>query len=184
MSNVWDPTDPYAGWAEFNDVNAVIRGAIIGVTGTFSGEITADSVNAVEEMNIRDGAVSTNLGLAYPNVGVFGRTNVDFVIPGQPFAQAVNIVLPMACQMGGRNEQGWVILRAYRQGVLIWEEQWDSFYLDGFTNTYTFQWYANMRFLDLQVEPAASVSYRFEIAWPTAMQASFFGTAFVSARKR
>lgn len=183
--NVWDPTDPWKGWAEFNDADAKIRGIIIGATGTFSGEITADSVNAVREMNIRDGAVSTNLGMAYPSVGVLGRVNVDFVIPGQPFVQAVNIILPMACQMAGNNESGFVILRAYRNGVLIWEEQWSSFNLDGFTRTYTFQWYANMRFLDLDVPPSGtSVSYRFEIAWPTAMQASFFGTAFVSMRKR
>lgn len=182
--NVWDPTDPYKGWAEFNDANAVIRGAIIGATGTFSGEVTADSVNAVREMNIRDGAVSTNLGLAYPSVGLEGRRNVEFSIPGQPFAQAVNIILPMACKMAGNNEFGWVILSAYRNGVLIWQEQWNSFDLDGFTRSYTFQWYANMRFLDLQVDPAASVAYRFTIDWPTAMQVSFYGTAYVSARKR
>lgn len=181
--NVWDPTDPYKGWAEFNDANAVIRGAIIGATGTFSGEVTADSVNAVREMNIRDGAVSTNMGLAYPTLGLPRRT-VEFTIPGQPFAQAVNIVMPIACQMPGNNEQGFVTLSVYRNGVLIWQENWSSFNLDGFTRTYTFQWYANMRFLDLQVDPVSSVGYRFEITQPTAMQASFYGTAYISARKR
>lgn len=181
--SVWDPTDPWSGWAEFNDADAKIRGVIIGATGTFSGEVTADSVNAVREMNIRDGAVSTNIGLAYDTVGVI-RTVVEFAIPGQPFAQAVNIVLPMACQMLGNNASGYVTISCYRNGTLIWSENWSSFYLDGFTRAYMFQWYANLRFLDLEVNESSSTNYRFVIGWPTAMQCGFFGTAYISARKR
>ncbi|KFF50449.1 hypothetical protein GY26_01800 [Gammaproteobacteria bacterium MFB021] len=54
-----------AGWsinadgsAELN--NAVIRGRLEGATGTFAGKLSAQSVNAVDSVNIRDGAVSVS----------------------------------------------------------------------------------------------------------------------------
>lgn len=58
--------------------DATIRGTIGGSFGTFSGRFTADTINAVQSINIRDNAVSVYY-LFYPS----SSTDMSIVIPPQ-----------------------------------------------------------------------------------------------------
>lgn len=82
------------GWAEFNEAEAKFRGALVAATGTFSGTLKADTVNAVRELNIRDGSVSTYYGFT-PSASA---KQVTFTIPGQPYAQAIEVTIPFSLE--------------------------------------------------------------------------------------
>lgn len=187
MANEWDPLDPWRGWAEFNDADAVIRGAIIGATGEFSGEFTADVVNAVRSANIRDGAVSTNLGFQIEGGFQKGLREATFTVPGQSFGQAINIVLPLFCEKtrGGGTSCN---IYAYRDEVLISHTLWNPS-VDNYPNPYHRNaWYASLRLLDLNVGASGTpIAYRFLIVdgpGSIELRAHIIGSAYVSCRKR
>jgi hypothetical protein len=101
-----------AGWAEFNDANAIFRGRMVGASGTFSGTFSSDNIEAVREVNIRDGAVSAYYGFNF----AAESKRVDFAIPAQPFARVADIIVPMRIEAKGINAIGYIHL--YKNGAL------------------------------------------------------------------
>ena len=76
--------------------DAKVRGTIGGGVGTFSGVFSADTVDAVDTINIRDGAVSTyyNFTAATDSAGFLDTT---FTLPAQPFTALYRISLGINC---------------------------------------------------------------------------------------
>lgn len=184
-----------AGWAEFNDATAVIRGRIVAATGTFSGTFSADNVEAVKEMNIRNGAVSAYYGFSF----AAGAKDITFTIPAQPIAPLADIVVPLVVQAVGIGAQGRVDL--YRNDALVWSEyvQLDT------ESTYIFRndFYNNenltiaqvVRFIDFNMNVSTPTTYRIVLTDGTFqapnpangqgfMTLYFSGTATVGCRKR
>ncbi len=60
-----------------------IRGTIGGSQGTFSGKFSADAINAVESIHIRDGAVSAYYGFGRPPMVNGEFTDFTFTLPAQ-----------------------------------------------------------------------------------------------------
>lgn len=58
--------DPNVNYAEFG--NAFFRGRLKGATGEARFKLTADTINAVDTVNIRGGAVTYNFYQTYANV--------------------------------------------------------------------------------------------------------------------
>ncbi|SUE95806.1 Uncharacterised protein [Ectopseudomonas mendocina] len=101
-----------AGWAEFNDANAVFRGRMVAASGTFSGTFSSDNVEAVREVNIRDGAVSAYYGFNF----TAGAKTVEFTIPAQTFARVADVVVPLRIEAKGVGAVGYIHL--YKNGTL------------------------------------------------------------------
>lgn len=83
---------PDSGYIEINDTDSVIRGVMAGTTGTFSGTFSSLSVNAIEGINIRDGAVSAYYAYTFP----YGSGRCTFTVPNQPYTQIADIIIPAA----------------------------------------------------------------------------------------
>lgn len=91
--------------SKFNTVemngDATIRGTIGGSIGTFSGKFSADTINAVESINIRDGAVSTYYIFSTKNEEVNGNfSDVIFTVPGQSFDAVYSLFLVVDAKNG------------------------------------------------------------------------------------
>lgn len=78
------------GSIEINDANAVVRGWMAAATGTFSGTFSATNVNAVDTINIRDGAVS-----AYYAFTAVGQSDVTITVPAQGSDYVPTLIVPM-----------------------------------------------------------------------------------------
>jgi hypothetical protein len=182
------------GWAEFNDANAVIRGQMVAATGTFSGEFTADNVDAVQALNVRNGAVSAYYGFG----GFGGAKDFSFSIPGQPFAQVADVIIPLSVLSSGAGSYAMVTL--YRNGGPVASGQ---IFLDTVYDRQSygegveevFIGYLHMltacRFIDFDVPPSGTITYRIVIqdSDPNdnpdcVVSATCVGTATVGIRKR
>ncbi len=75
-----------------------IRGTIGGSQGTFSGKFSADAINAVESIHIRDGAVSAYYGFGRPPMVNGEFTDFTFTLPAQSM-DAVYILHGMMASM-------------------------------------------------------------------------------------
>lgn len=89
------------GQAQFNDV--AIRGSMTAVTGTFSGTLTADAVNAVNTININGGAVTS---MAFDEAG--GGENS---LAAAGTADTVDVDLSMASGSSGVVVIGYINIR-------------------------------------------------------------------------
>ena len=105
-----------SGYAEFNDGDAVIRGRIAGVDGTFSGSFDAANIDAIESINVRDGAVSAYYNFEFPNKSM----KAVFQIPGQKYTQIADIIIPIRMSALG-NIEAWQAAKIdlYKNGVLL-----------------------------------------------------------------
>lgn len=116
-----------SGYAEFNDGDAVIRGRIAGSDGTFSGSFDAANIDAIESINVRDGAVSAYYNFEFPNKSM----KAVFQIPAQKYTQIADIIIPIRMSAFGTvkaNEAGKIDL--YKNGVLLSHAE---VYFDGWT---------------------------------------------------
>lgn len=179
-----------SGWAEFNDATAKLRGVMVAGKGTFSGEFTADSLDAFESINIRDGAVSTSYGFQ------FGRTtgqpllDVTFTIPAQTFAPLIEIIVPAnySIQQSG----GTPNYALYRNGALIGQstspvpvgvayysgyQSGSSIHVGG-VNMET-----PMRFVDFEADRGVANTYRVLVNNGDYI-GQIWGTVFVKCRKK
>lgn len=182
-----------AGWAEFNDANAVFRGRMVAAKGTFSGTFASDNVEAVKEINIRDGAVSAYYGFNF----TAGAKSVQFTIPAQKFARVADLVVPLKIEAKGVNAVGYI--RLYKNGVLYRTES---------VNINTEYRYVEkgsdivgyipvmqvVRFIDFEVSENASTTYQVTVQDSPLMSTngstqgeivmSFLGAVTVGCRKR
>jgi len=156
-----------AGWAEFNDATAVIRGRMVAASGTFSGTFSADVIDAVDTINIRNGAVSAHYGFGFAK----GSQTATFTIPAQPHASVVDVIVPIMIESWGDNQpvgQGFV--EFYKNSGMIGR---DSIFIPtayhqhsglGAEGEYTYRTYYMsalqcVRYLDLEVSPNTSTTY-------------------------
>lgn len=65
-----------AGWLEMNDADAVFRGSVVAAEGYFSGTVSADRLDVLTKINIREGAISS-----YLVVGRKSERDFEIVIP-------------------------------------------------------------------------------------------------------
>lgn len=65
-----------AGWLEMNDADAVFRGSVVAGEGYFSGTVSADRLDVLTNINIREGAISS-----YLVVGRKAERDFEIVIP-------------------------------------------------------------------------------------------------------
>ncbi len=105
-----------SGYAEFNDSDAVIRGRIAGSDGTFSGSFDAANIDAIESINVRNGAVSAYYNFEFPNKSM----KAVFQIPGQKYTQIADIIIPIRMSALG-NIEPWQAAKIdlYKNGVLL-----------------------------------------------------------------
>lgn len=105
-----------SGYAEFNDGDAVIRGRIAGSDGTFSGSFDAANIDAIESINVRDGAVSAYYNFEFPNKSM----KAVFQIPEQKYTQIADIIIPIRMSALGIIEP-WQAAKIdlYKNGVLL-----------------------------------------------------------------
>lgn len=80
------------GYAEFNDSSSKLRGILVAGEGTFSGNFSAQNINAISHINIRDGAVSAHLGFSFPS----SARSIAFAVPGVPEASVADISVPLS----------------------------------------------------------------------------------------
>ena len=120
------------GWAEFNDAYAVIRGHMVAGSGTFSGTFASDNVNAVQEINLKDGCVSS-----WYHFTVSDKTDFTFVVPGSPWAMFHEIIIPAElCYItdpaghGGGNKRRVAAAEMYRDGELWLSGETYSTFMD------------------------------------------------------
>lgn len=105
---------PSNGYIEINDTNSEIRGMMAGAGGTFSGTFSSVNVDAVQNVNIRDGAVNAFYGFIFPR----GSTYISFTVPHQPFTRVMEIMLPIAVYEYGKSNGGGAVINVYKNGVL------------------------------------------------------------------
>lgn len=164
------------GWAEFNDATAKVRGRIVAASGTFSGVFSADNVDAITELNIRNGAVSS-----YYTFDEARDDILEFTVPALKDVSLIDIVAPMAVGFYG-GTYGVLTVSLYRNGDLIASDQ------IGFYDEY--QAMTNLiavRYIDLEVNAENYTVYRLVGSWggdnrePYGL---FLGRAVVGCRKR
>jgi hypothetical protein len=83
--------------------------------GTFSGTFSAQNINAISHVNVRDGAVSAYIGFNFPQ----GSTSAAFAVPGQVDASVADITIPLSVLSYGpsTNFPGYITL--YKNGQLL-----------------------------------------------------------------
>lgn len=117
-----------SGYAEFNDGNAVIRGRIAGANGTFSGSFDAANINAIESINVRNGAVSAYYNFMFPD----GSMKAVFKIPVQNYTQIADIIIPIRMSaLGYTSPIHAAKIDLYKNGVLLSHAE---IYFDGWTS--------------------------------------------------
>ena len=157
-----------AGWAEFNDATSVIRGRLVAATGTFSGTFSADVVDAVDTINIRDGAISAYYGFSFAS----GSQTASFSIPAQEYASIVDVVVPISIECWGEPWRGKTMnayAEFYKNDALMAREtisiptnvfeQSPGAEFDRFTSDYMASPQV-IRYIDLDVSTSAPVTYR------------------------
>lgn len=177
------------GWAEFNDADAIIRGRMVAASGTFSGTFSADNVEAVQEINIRNGAASAYYGFSFPG----GSTDISFSIDPQPHTNIADLVVPCSIIFYGRSykDRDCGFISLYKDGALIGNERifyggiesedgvWDKFSLTQV-----------IRYIDMGVSSSQPSTYRVVLTpggvrqYATAVSISIVGVVVVGVRKR
>ncbi|WP_062269500.1 hypothetical protein [Endozoicomonas arenosclerae] len=79
------------GLIEINDGNAIIRGDMDAGQGTFSGAFSADNIDAVRSINIKDGAVISTTFIG----GGANSNDFTFYVSLPVFANMVELVIPV-----------------------------------------------------------------------------------------
>lgn len=115
--------------SKFNTVemngDATIRGTIGGSIGTFSGKFSADTINAVESINIRDGAVSTYYIFSTKNEENGNFSDVIFTVPGQSFDAVYSLFLVVDATNGyDRSERAFLVphILLHKDNLLVSED--------------------------------------------------------------
>ena len=104
-----------SGYAEFNDATSKIRGMMVAGKGTFSGTFSADNVDAISHINVRDGAISAHIGFNFPSTV---RT-AAFAVPAQEETSVADITIPISVWGEGSSSGMAAQARLYKNGVLI-----------------------------------------------------------------
>ena len=150
-----------SGYAEFNDGDAVIRGRIAGSDGTFSGSFDAANIDAIESINVRDGAVSAYYNFMFPD----GSMKAVFKIPVQKYTQIADIIIPIRMSaLGYTNPIHAAKIDLYKNGVLLSHAE---VYFDGWTSKgggkaqnndilHRLEYLQVVRFVDFDVTDVAS----------------------------
>lgn len=185
------------GWAEFNDADAIIRGRMVGASGTFSGTFSADNVEAVQELNIRNGAASAYYGFTFAG----GSQDISFSLPAQPYSNIADLIVPCSIVFNGASSSvnGYGVLRLYKNGALIGEERvyypayrpQNSKQGVSYINEY-FAMTQVLRYIDLGVSSSAATTYRVVLSngygninnQAGTVSVSIIGTIVVGVRKR
>lgn len=81
--------------------NVCFRGQLLGATGTFSGSLTADAIDAVDTVNIKGGAVTYSLFTRYTNKSVTKDIALLNMTVNIPDTNAYVEVLAQADRGGG-----------------------------------------------------------------------------------
>lgn len=173
-----------AGEAEcqFN-TNCWIRGRMVAMTGTFSGTFTADQVDVIENINIRNGAVSSYI--QYSRKKEPGETaiqHLEWTIPAQPFGSVIDITIPTTVRLLAGSYVTFVppVVSVYRNGILVARHKVN--YLSGDLSLF-----ASIRYLDFDVPRDTAVTYRVEVqntASGRPLRIWFKGKALTGIRKR
>lgn len=150
-----------SGYAEFNDGDAVIRGRIAGSDGTFSGSFDAANIDAIESINVRDGAVSAYYNFMFPD----GSMKAVFKIPVQKYTQIADIIIPIRMSaLGYTYPIHAAKIDLYKNGVLLSHAE---IYFDGWTSKsggkaqnndtlHRLEYLQVVRFVDFDVTDVAS----------------------------
>lgn len=149
-----------SGYAEFNDGDAVIRGHIAGSDGTFSGSFDAANIDAIESINVRDGAVSAYYNFMFPD----GSMKAVFKIPVQKYTQIADIIIPIRMSaLGYTYPIHAAKIDLYKNGVLLSHAE---IYFDGWTSKgggkaetvilHRLEYLQVVRFVDFDVTDVAS----------------------------
>ncbi len=153
------------GWAEFNDADAIIRGRMVAASGTFSGTFSADNVEAVQEINIRNGAASSYYGFSFPG----GSTDISFSIDPQPHTNIADVIVPCSIRIRGKTDLAHSgIMSLYKDGVLIGQERvfFDARIINSggkapsTVTVYTVCFTQVIRFIDMGVSSSQPTTYR------------------------
>lgn len=104
--------------------NAKIRGTIGGSTGTFSGRFSADTIGAIDNINIRDGAVSTYYIFDKVPTVNYGFEK-SFVMPAQRWDSLLFIFCSISI---GAYPTSNIGIRVYKNGTEIASGMNFSFY--------------------------------------------------------
>lgn len=149
-----------AGEAEcqFN-TNCWIRGRMVAMTGSFSGTFTADQVDVIESINIRNGAVSSYI--QYSRKKEPGETQIEYLewtIPAQPFGTVVDITIPTTVRLLAGSYTIFVppVVTVYRNGQQIARHKVN--HLSGDISLF-----ASIRYIDFDAPLDMPVTYRVEI---------------------
>lgn len=103
------------GYAEFNDSTSKMRGIMVAGTGTFSGTFSAQNINAISHVNVRDGAVSAHIGFNFPQ----GSTSAAFAVPGQLDASVADITIPISVVSDGPSATHPGFIELHKNGQLL-----------------------------------------------------------------
>jgi len=103
------------GYAEFNDSTSKLRGIMVAGTGTFSGTFSAQNIDAISHVNVRDGAVSAHIGFNFPQ----GSTSAAFAVPGQLHASVADITIPISVLSDGPSEANPGFIELHKNGQLL-----------------------------------------------------------------
>ena len=79
------------GEIEVNDANAIMRGHFTAATGSFSGKFSATNIDAVNNINIRDGAVSSYY--SFSRNGATGKNT--FTVPARTNNDLLRVHFPV-----------------------------------------------------------------------------------------
>ena len=104
-----------SGFAEFNDATSKLRGIMVAGNGTFSGTFSADNINALSHINVRDGAVSVYLGFSFPS----SVRTAAFAVPAQEHTSIADISIPIAVWSEGPSAGTPGTVRLYKNGSLL-----------------------------------------------------------------
>ena len=160
---------PSNGYIEINDTNSKIRGMMAGAGGTFSGTFSSLNVDAVENINIKDGAVNAFYGFSFPR----GSNSISFTVPHQPFARVVEITVPIEVYEYGKSQGSGAVIKVYKNGVLFKQETIapvigaEIVTVNDYTGNYQyvdhyFAWYLQTaRIMDFEVTGAATYTITF-----------------------
>lgn len=88
------------GYIEINDTNSIIRGTMAGVDGTFSGTFSSNNIDAISNVNVRDGAVSAYYHFHFDK----SISDFSFSVLKQPFTSIVDIVIPVMIEEVGEGD--------------------------------------------------------------------------------
>lgn len=83
--------------------------------GTFSGTFSANNINALSHINVRDGAVSVYLGFSFPT----SVQTAAFAVPAQEHTSIADISIPLAVWSQGPSTEFPATVRLYKNGSLL-----------------------------------------------------------------